>query len=68
MSKASLTTPKGTGPWNLEVQVIGPRTSETLQIQDIKTSRNNIKIPIPEPVKATGGSFEIDIRRFSFSS
>lgn len=63
----SLTGLKGTGPWNLEVQVIGPRASETLQIQDIQSSRKNIKIPIPESVKTAGGSFEIDISKFPSS-
>jgi hypothetical protein len=52
---------QGTGPWNLDVQVIGPQSVEVLQIKGIETSKKAIKIPIPKEVEKNGGSFEIDL-------
>ncbi|PPQ99547.1 hypothetical protein CVT24_005335 [Panaeolus cyanescens] len=52
---------KGTGPWNLEIQVIGPHQVETMNIQDIKSSHKKIQIPIPKSLQKSGGSFEINL-------
>ncbi|TFK36998.1 hypothetical protein BDQ12DRAFT_234110 [Crucibulum laeve] len=52
---------KGTGPWNVEMQIIGPSSSDTLPILGIESSRKQIRIPIPESVKRNGGTFEIDL-------
>jgi nucleoporin POM152 len=52
---------QGTGPWNLEVQVVGPKSSETLRIPDIKTSRTTIHVPIPDAIDKEGGSFDIEL-------
>ncbi|KAJ7110070.1 hypothetical protein C8R44DRAFT_271693 [Mycena epipterygia] len=52
---------RGTGPWNLEVRVVSPTGSETLQIEDIKTPKKTIQIPIPERVDQDGGTFDIDL-------
>ncbi|KAJ7597473.1 hypothetical protein C8J56DRAFT_818039 [Mycena floridula] len=52
---------KGTGPWTLEVQTVGPRASETIIIPDIQTSRKTLQIPIPKKVDEDGGTFEIDL-------
>ncbi|KAJ3558980.1 hypothetical protein NM688_g617 [Phlebia brevispora] len=52
---------KGTGPWNLEVQIVGPKGSEILKIPKIDSNRKTLKIPIPAIVDKEGGSFEIDL-------
>lgn len=52
---------QGTGPWNLELQVVGPRSSENLQIEGVKDSRKTLQIPIPKAVDNDGGNFEINI-------
>ncbi|KAF8807863.1 hypothetical protein BYT27DRAFT_7139354 [Phlegmacium glaucopus] len=52
---------RGTGPWNLDVQVIGPQNVEVLQIKGIDTPKKAIKIPIPKELEKNGGSFEIDL-------
>jgi nucleoporin POM152 len=43
----------------LEIQIIGPRQAEILQVQGIETPRKTIKIPIPPEMQNNGGSFEI---------
>lgn len=58
---ANLTSLQGTGPWNLELQVIGPHTAETMQLQAIRTSKKTIQVPIPQELQKDGGTFEIDI-------
>lgn len=52
---------QGTGPWNLEVQIVGPKSSDTMQISDIKTSRTTLQVPIPETIDKEGGSFDIEL-------
>ncbi|KAF7347718.1 hypothetical protein MVEN_01529000 [Mycena venus] len=52
---------RGTGPWNLEVRIVSPTGSETLQIRDIKTPKKTLQIPIPARVDRDGGSFDIDL-------
>ena len=52
---------QGTGPWNLEVQVVGPKSSETILIPAIKTSRTTIQVPIPAAIDREGGSFDIEL-------
>ncbi|KAF8640975.1 hypothetical protein AX17_000621 [Amanita inopinata Kibby_2008] len=52
---------KGTGPWSLEMQVIGPKKSETVLFENIETPRKTLQIPIPQEVDKDGGSFEVDI-------
>ncbi|KAF5384775.1 hypothetical protein D9615_001264 [Tricholomella constricta] len=52
---------RGTGPWNLEMQVVGPRSSENIQVQGIETSRKIIDIPIPKGLDNDGETFEINI-------
>lgn len=43
------------------MQVVGPGTSETLQIPAIKTSRTTVQVPIPDAVDKEGGSFDIEL-------
>ncbi|KAF9535689.1 hypothetical protein CPB83DRAFT_901377 [Crepidotus variabilis] len=50
---------RGTAPWNIAVQIIGPHQAETLHISGIDTPRKKIPIPIPKELQKTGGSFEI---------
>ncbi|KII93596.1 hypothetical protein PLICRDRAFT_49632 [Plicaturopsis crispa FD-325 SS-3] len=52
---------KGTGPWNLEVQVVGPHSTETLQIPGITTPQKTLQIPIPKIIDQEGGSFEVEL-------
>ncbi|KAJ7786467.1 hypothetical protein B0H16DRAFT_1657755 [Mycena metata] len=52
---------RGTGPWNLELRVVSPTGSETLQIRDIKTAKKTLQIPIPARVDRDGGTFDIDL-------
>lgn len=55
---------QGTGPWNLELQVIGPKKAEVIQISDIQTPRKTIAVPIPKDLQKNGGSFEIDLGEY----
>ncbi|KZT30885.1 hypothetical protein NEOLEDRAFT_43466 [Neolentinus lepideus HHB14362 ss-1] len=52
---------RGTGPWNLEVQIVSPRGTETLKINDITESRRTLRLPIPRAIDKEGGTFEIDL-------
>ncbi|KAJ6575262.1 hypothetical protein B0H19DRAFT_987302 [Mycena capillaripes] len=52
---------RGTGPWNLEVRVVSPTGSETMEIRDIKTPKKTLQIPIPARVDRDGGTFEVDL-------
>ncbi|KAI0785502.1 hypothetical protein BC629DRAFT_1593962 [Irpex lacteus] len=52
---------KGTGPWNLDLQVVGPRGSEIVQIAKLQKQRERIQIPIPAIIDKNGGSFEVDL-------
>ncbi|KZP25170.1 hypothetical protein FIBSPDRAFT_950540 [Athelia psychrophila] len=51
----------GTGPWNLEGQIVSPKGSETLQIPGLKTPRVKLYVPIPREVDQEGGSFDIEL-------
>ncbi|OBZ79799.1 hypothetical protein A0H81_01490 [Grifola frondosa] len=52
---------RGTAPWNIEVQVVGPKGSETIHVPGITTARQTIQVPIPKVIDRDGGSFEIDL-------
>ncbi|KAJ8084484.1 hypothetical protein PM082_003254 [Marasmius tenuissimus] len=52
---------RGSGPWNLEVQVVGPRSTETLQIPKIESSKKTLQIPVPKSIDKEGGNFDIDL-------
>ncbi|KAI0964418.1 hypothetical protein AcW1_001243 [Taiwanofungus camphoratus] len=52
---------RGTGPWNLKVQVVGPKGSDIVQIPGITSPRRMLRLPIPKAVDKEGGSFEIDL-------
>ncbi|KAF8921998.1 hypothetical protein CPB85DRAFT_1247129 [Mucidula mucida] len=52
---------KGSGPWTLEIQIVGPKSSETMIVRDIETPRKTIQVPIPHTVDKQGGTFEIDL-------
>ncbi|TFY82279.1 hypothetical protein EWM64_g1741 [Hericium alpestre] len=51
----------GTGPWNLEVQVVGPKGSDTIMFPGIQTARKRLQLPIPKSINQSGGTFEIDL-------
>lgn len=52
---------KGTGPWTLYVQVVGPKGSEIIPVRDIQTPRKTIEVSIPPAIDRNGGSFEVDL-------
>jgi nucleoporin POM152 len=51
----------GSGPFNLELQVVGPQGSEIMKVLDIKTHQKTINVQIPKVVDRDGGNFEIDL-------
>ncbi|CAK5264964.1 unnamed protein product [Mycena citricolor] len=51
----------GTGPWALDVRVITPKGSETLQIRDILTAKKKLQIPVPDEIDRVGGTFDVDL-------
>ncbi|KAG6380911.1 hypothetical protein JVT61DRAFT_5303 [Boletus reticuloceps] len=52
---------RGTAPWNLELDIVGPRTTDRLEIRDIKSSPTRIQVPIPSKIDKEGGTFEVDL-------
>ncbi|KAI0720132.1 hypothetical protein C8Q72DRAFT_878186 [Fomitopsis betulina] len=52
---------RGTGPWTLEAQIVGPMGSEIIRIPKVSKSRHTLNLPIPKDVDREGGSFEIDL-------
>lgn len=52
---------RGTGPWNLEVQIVGPKGSEIVRVPAITAAKKTLQLPIPKVVDRDGGSFEIDL-------
>lgn len=59
---------QGTGPWDLEVQVVGPTGSEIVKFPNISESKKILQIPIPKIVDRDGGSFEIELGRYRYHS
>ncbi|KAI9512489.1 hypothetical protein F5148DRAFT_1162138 [Russula earlei] len=51
----------GIGPWNLNLQVVGPQNSEIVSYSGIDTSRRRLQVSVPKDVNREGGSFEINI-------
>lgn len=43
------------------MQVVGPKGTETLRLNDLKKSRERIQVPIPAVVDSEGGAFQIDL-------
>ncbi|CAL1694099.1 unnamed protein product [Somion occarium] len=52
---------RGTGPWNLDVQVVGPKGSDIVRVENITTPQKTIQVPVPPTIDRDGGSFEIDL-------
>ncbi|OCH96431.1 hypothetical protein OBBRIDRAFT_718237 [Obba rivulosa] len=52
---------KGTGPWNLELQAVGPKKADTIKVTGITTDKKTVHVPIPKDVDVEGGTFEIDL-------
>lgn len=52
---------QGTAPWNLELEIVGPRATDRLEIRDIKSSPARIQVPIPSKIDKEGGTFEADL-------
>ncbi|KAG6337069.1 hypothetical protein ID866_2022 [Astraeus odoratus] len=52
---------RGTPPWNLELQIVGPHSTDSIVIRDITSSPARIQVPIPSIVDKEGGMFEVDL-------
>lgn len=52
---------QGSPPWNVELQIVGPQSSEILTFSNITSNRKKLEIPIPTAVDQKGGTFEIDL-------
>ncbi|KAI0639968.1 hypothetical protein C8Q77DRAFT_1043739 [Trametes polyzona] len=52
---------RGTAPWNVEVQIVGPRGSEIIPFSDIQTPKKTLSLPIPKAIDREGGTFEINL-------
>lgn len=52
---------RGTGPWNVDAQVVGGKGSEVIRVEGINTPRKTLQIPIPPAIDRDGGSFEINL-------
>ncbi|THH33416.1 hypothetical protein EUX98_g778 [Antrodiella citrinella] len=52
---------RGTGPWNLEVQVGSTKGSEIIHVKNITSERKTLQIAIPAAIDKVGGSFDIDL-------
>ncbi|KAH9920261.1 uncharacterized protein BXZ73DRAFT_91987 [Epithele typhae] len=52
---------RGTPPWNIEVQIVGPKGSETMTFRDITTAKQKLSVPIPKAIDRDGGSFEVEL-------
>ncbi|KAF5352715.1 hypothetical protein D9756_005934 [Leucocoprinus leucothites] len=52
---------RGTGPWNIEFQIIGPKNTENFRVAGIKSPRQRVQVPIPKDIQKTGGAFEINL-------
>ncbi len=55
---------QGTAPWNIEVQIVGPKGSENVPFRDIKTAKKKLSLPIPKAIDKDGGSFEVELGTF----
>lgn len=52
---------QGIGPWNLSLQLVGPRKSEVISFSGIDTARRRLQVGVPKDVNKEGGSFDINI-------
>ncbi|TDL28053.1 hypothetical protein BD410DRAFT_782006 [Rickenella mellea] len=52
---------RGKGPWNLDVQIVGPKGSEIVHLSDIRKARETLRLPIPRIIDEEGGSFQVDL-------
>ncbi|KAH9178805.1 hypothetical protein EDB89DRAFT_1928552 [Lactarius sanguifluus] len=51
----------GLGPWNLNLQLVGPQKSEIIPFSGIDTAQRKLRVAVPKDVNREGGSFEINI-------
>ncbi|PIL31435.1 transporter [Ganoderma sinense ZZ0214-1] len=52
---------RGTAPWNIEVQIVGPKGSEIVPFRNIETAKKTLSLPIPQAIDRDGGSFEVEL-------
>ena len=43
------------------MQVVGPKSTDTMQFTNITTSRKTLQVPIPDVIDKEGGSFDIEL-------
>lgn len=59
--RAYLTLLQGTGPWDIEVQIVHSKGTQSIEIKGIETHRKRIQIPVPSHVDRSGGAFDIGL-------
>ncbi|KZT44453.1 hypothetical protein SISSUDRAFT_1038969 [Sistotremastrum suecicum HHB10207 ss-3] len=52
---------KGTPPWNVEVQIVGPKTVKLLPFKGLQKERESLNIQIPSSIDKEGGTFQVDL-------
>ncbi|KAF8585137.1 hypothetical protein K439DRAFT_1632955 [Ramaria rubella] len=52
---------KGTPPWDLEVQILGPKASQNVRVPELKSHRETLRLPIPSVIDEEGGTFLVDL-------
>lgn len=52
---------KGTAPWNLELQVVGPTGVEKFEAKGIRNPNHTLKVKIPKDVDRDGGTMLVDL-------
>ncbi len=52
---------QGSGPWNVEFQIIDTKSTEIFRVTGIENPRERVEIPIPKHLLKVGGTFEIDL-------
>ncbi|KAI0828950.1 hypothetical protein BC628DRAFT_1533561 [Trametes gibbosa] len=52
---------RGTAPWNVEVQIVGPKGSEVIPFSGITTPKKTLSLPIPKAIDVEGGAFGIEL-------
>ncbi|KAI0068080.1 hypothetical protein BV25DRAFT_515842 [Artomyces pyxidatus] len=52
---------QGTGPWNLDLQIVAPKGSEVVSFTKLEKATTTLQVAIPKAVNREGGKFDISI-------
>lgn len=55
---------KGSPPFTVEVQIVGPQGSEVKTFSNLKGPKEKIQVPILEDLDRSGGIMEVDLGAF----